>query len=458
MTLHPRRNPWSVVAGSGLAQTVALGPLILSTFSLFVLPIAAETGWSRTTVTLAVTVAGVGFATGTALAGRLLDRYALKVVLIPSWLVYCGAVALIGVIPLNLPTFYVPFLVAGLASGGTFLPFSKAVLSWFDNRRGFALGLMAAVDAAGATVTPLLVRALIGNVGWRESFAWMALIAVVVSVTMVLLFVRVRAERSVRGRLVKTAVDKDREVRLELPGLTVRQALAGRHLWMIGGILCLAGIAVLGIEVNVVPMMTDEGLPVAEAGLLLTVYGLASLFGRIVGGVLLDRIPARLVTAGVLLCPVAGIFLLRPSFPSAAAGIALVGVAFGVEIDLLAYLVSRYLGMRSLGTLLGIAQCAVLLAGAFGPLLVSLGYQATGSYRSTLPYLGGALVLCAVAALFLGKYRYPAVTGFDQVAAQDELVAAKKLADLAAAETAQENAAPAPSARPVVLAVKPQDR
>jgi cyanate permease len=198
-------------------------------------------------------------------------------------------------------------------------------------------------------------------------------------------------------------------------------------------------------------MMTDEGLPAVEAGLLLTIYGLASLFGRIVGGVLLDRIPARFVIAGVLLCPVVGIFLLRPSFAAAATAIALVGVAFGVEIDLLAYLVSRYLGMRSLGTLLGIVQSAVLLSAAFGPLLVSLGYQATGSYRSTLPYLGGALVLCAVSALFLGKYRYPAVSGFDHAAARDELAAAEKLADLAAAETSPDISAPTPNAPAVPL-------
>ena len=444
MKSHSRRNPWSVVVGSGLAQSVGLGPLILTTFGLFVLPIAAETGWSRAIVTIAFTVTGVGFAVGTPLAGWLLDRYALNVVMIPSWLVYCAAVALIGVTPLSRPIFYLPFLLAGLAGGGTFLPFFKAVLSWFDNRRGLALGVMAALGALGASLSPLLVRALIAHVGWRASYPWMALIAVVVSVTMVLALVRVRAQRSVRGRLVKTAVDKDREVRLELPGLTVRQALAGRHLWMIGGILCLAGIAVIGIEVNVVPMMTDEGLPAAQAGLLVTIYGLASLLGRLVGGALLDRIPARFVTAGVLLCPVVGIFLLHPSFPEAAAGIALVGVAFGVEIDLLSYLVSRYLGLRSLGTLLGIVECAVLLSSAFGPLLVSLGYQATGSYQSTLPYLGGALVLCALTALFLGQYRYPAVRGFDQTAAQDELAAAEKLANLAAAETSRENPTPFP--------------
>jgi predicted MFS family arabinose efflux permease len=120
----------------------------------------------------------------------------------------------------------------------------------------------------------------------------------------------------------------------------VRQALAGRPLWLIIGLFCLSSVAVIGIQVNVVPMMTDEGLPAAQAGLLLTIYGLASLLGRLVGGVLLDRVPARFLAAGVLLSPVVGIVLLQPSLPAAAAGIALVGLALGAETDLLSYLVA----------------------------------------------------------------------------------------------------------------------
>ncbi|GAA3294059.1 MFS transporter [Streptomyces cinereospinus] len=442
--MHPskHRSPWLVVIGSGLAQTVAFGPLLLNTFGLFLLPITDETGWSRSTASIAFTCAAVGIASGTPLAGRLLDRFAFRLVLIPAWILYAVAVASIAVVPRDVPVFYLPFFLAGFFAGGTWLPLTKVVLGWFDNKRGTAIGLMAAIGAVGTVLTPILARFLIDAVGWRQAYAWMALVAVAVSLTMILTLVRVRGERSVRGRLVRDPADAQRQGSLSLPGLSVREALAGRHFWMIAVVLCVSGMAVIGIQVNVAPMMTDEGLTDGQVTSLLSIYALASLAGRIGTGVLLDRVQARYLAAVVLLTPVAGMFLLQPSFASSAVGMALVGVAFGMEIDLLAFLVSRYLGMRWFGSLLGMVHCAVLLSSAFGPLIIEVGREAVGDYRALFPYLSAALVLCSVTALCLGPYRYPAIDGFDQAAAAEAPVPAPP------ADTPQDQPAPVSAPSP----------
>ncbi|GAA3310913.1 hypothetical protein GCM10020295_79240 [Streptomyces cinereospinus] len=238
---------------------------------------------------------------------------------------------------------------------------------------------------------------------------------------MVMVFglVRVRAERSVRGRLLKEAKEDDHTVSLELPGLTVREALRGTDFWLIAVNLCLIGVAVVGLQGNIVPMVADQGISSGRAAALLTVFGLTSLLGRMLGGVLLDRFQAPHVCAAVILCPVAGMFLLNVSFAGAAVGAALIGLAFGVEIDLLPYFISRYLGMRRFGSLLGLLNAAVMLTSAFGPLAVNLGYELLGSYDAVMPFLAGVLLLCAVLVLRLGPYPYPAATGSDGVAAQD---------------------------------------
>lgn len=80
------------------------------------------------------------------------------------------------------------------------------------------------------------------------------------------------------------------------------------------------------------------------------------------------------------------------------------------------------------------AGLASILSTAFGPLLVGIGYDVLGSYAGVMPFLAGALVLCAVAFSLLGPYRYPAVHGFDDAAARDELGAAEELARLARTE------------------------
>uniref|UniRef100_A0AAU2VJ61 MFS transporter n=1 Tax=Streptomyces sp. NBC_00008 TaxID=2903610 RepID=A0AAU2VJ61_9ACTN len=423
------RSPWWVAVGSGLAMAVSAGPMVMSTLSLFVIPITEDTGWSRATVTAAFTFMAVGQAIGTPVVGHLLDRFAFRWIVVPSWFLFCLSLALVTVVPHALPLFYLPYFLAGLFAGGTVIPFTKAIVSWFDNKRGMAVGVTASLAALGSAATPLLATFLLTAYGWQATYRWLALIALVISLAMVFVLVRVRAERSVRGRLVKATGESDRAVSLEPPGLSVHECLRSTHFWMIAFNLSLTGVAVVGIQVNIVPMMTDQGVASGQAASLLTVFGLTSLLGRVLGGVLLDRFHAPFVCALVILCPVIGMFLLHTPFFSAVIGTALVGVAFGVETDLLPFFISRYLGMRRFGALLGLLQATLLLTSAFGPLAVNLGYDLLGSYEAVMPFIAGVLVLCALLVLRLGPYRYPAVAGFDDIAARDEFAGAAPLAE-----------------------------
>ncbi|MFJ4771115.1 MFS transporter [Streptomyces uncialis] len=429
---HPR-NPWWVVVGSGLAMAVSAGPLLISTLGLFVIPITEETGWSRATVTAAFTFMALGQAIGTPIVGHFLDRFAFRSIVVPAWLLYCLSLALVTVVPRTLPLFYVPYFFAGLFASGTIIPFTKAVVSWFDNKRGTAVGVTAALAALGSAVGPLLATFLLSAYGWQGAYRWMALISLIVSMTMVFALVRVRAERSVRGRLVKQTTENNRIVNLELPGLTVHESLRSAEFWIIAVNLCVTAIAVVGIQVNIVPMMIDQGIASGQAASLLTVFGLMSLLGRVLGGLLLDRFHAPYVCAFVIVCPVVGMFLLNGSFVGAIIGTALIGIAFGVETDLLPFFISRYLGMRRFGALFGLLQAAVLLTSAFGPLAVNLGYDLLGSYGAVMPFIAGALVPCALLVLRLGPYRYPAVVGFDDSAAREEPAEETRLAESAGA-------------------------
>ncbi|MFB7089194.1 MFS transporter [Streptomyces sp. NPDC056296] len=431
------RSPWWVVVGCGTTQAVGPQPLIMGTFSLFMVPIAtagAGADWSRASVTAAFTFSSVGTAAGLLGVGWLLDRFALRWILVPAWLLYCLSIATLAVMPHQLPLFYLPYFLIGLFGSVSWIPLSKAVVSWFDNKRGTALGLTAALMGVGSTLLPALAGFLISSAGWRGAYGWLALLALGVGLTMILTLIRVSAERSVRGRLVTEAPERDQAVDLTLPGLTLRQALSGRHFWQIAFVLCLASIPVVGIQANIVPMMTDRGMDSARAAVLLSVFGLASILGR-AAGVLLDWLHGPVVGAVALLCPVAGVGLLfLDSFAAAALGVGLVGLCSGMEIDMMAFFVSRYLGTRRFGAILGVLQPAILLSIACGPLLVGIGYDLLGSYEAVMPFLATVLVVCAATILFLGPYRYPAIADFDRTAARDEMTAADRLARVAGQE------------------------
>ncbi|MFY7068464.1 MFS transporter [Nocardiopsis changdeensis] len=424
------RSPWWVIIGSGTAN--AVGPqMYLATIGLFVLPIAEETGFGRTTVTGAFSVAAVGMAIGLVVVAQLVDRFAARYILVPGFVLFAASMALIGLVPPIEWAYLVPCFFVGLFGAGTAVPATRAVVSWFDNNRALAVGVVTGIIGLGSALAPLLAGALIENVGWRSAYGLMALVSVLVSVTMVTLFVRARAEHHVRGRLVRETRSRGRDVSLEFPGLTVGEALRTRRFWAVALGLGLVGVVVYGLQVHLVPMMTDRGLAPEQAATLLVVFGLASLVGRVVGGLLLDRVHATVVGPIVILAPIAGMLFLEPPFGAAAVAVAFIGVAFGIEGDLLALLITRYLGTRHFGRILGLVQAAFLLGSALGPLLLGLGYDLLGSYDPVIPVLMGVLVAGAVLIATLGPYAHPAVDGFDRLAARDELAAAEVLSDIA---------------------------
>lgn len=437
------RSPWLVIVGSGVAGSVGPAAVVLATLGLFVVPITSETGWGRTTVTGAYSVAAVGMAIGLVVVGRLLDMIAIRFILIPSFVLYGGFTALIGLTPPdNVILYLLPYFALGLTGAGTAMPFGKALISWFDNKRGIAGGVMGAITNLGSSLVPLLAAALIAGFGWRTAYPLLGLFAVVVATSMILLFVRVRAERSRRGRLLDVAVDESRHqtVSLELPGLTLGQALRSYRFWFLTLAFGVAGATVIGLQVHLVPLMSDRGLGSTETALLLSIFGLSALFSLLVGGLLLDRLPARIVGAVVLALPIVGIFLLQPPFALVAVGVAMVGLALGMEGVLLGVLVTRYLGVRAYGSIMGVIQPIFLLGTAFGPLVLGVGYDTFRSYDTVLPVLAVGLGVAALLILLLGSYSYPAVAGFDRVAAQDELAASEILASQAAIEDPKDEA------------------
>lgn len=419
-----------MLVGSGTAN--AVGPqMYLATIGLFVLPIVEDTGFSRTTVTGAFSAAAVGMAIGLVIVAQLVDRFAARYILVPGFVLFAASMALIGLVPPVEWVYLVPCFFVGFFGAGTAVPATRAVVSWFDNNRALAVGVVTGIIGLGSALAPLLAGALIEGVGWRAAYGLMALISVLVSVTMVTLFVRARAERHVRGRLVQETRVEGREVSLELPGLTVGEAVRTRQFWAIALGLGLVGVVVYGLQVHLVPMMTDRGLSADQAATLLVVFGLASLVGRVAGGLILDRVHACVIGPIVMIAPIAGMFFLEPPFGGAVVAVAFIGVAFGIEGDLLALLITRYLGTRYFGRILGLVQAAFLLGSALGPLLLGLGYDLLGSYDPVIPVLMGVLVVGAVLIATLGRYVYPAVNGFDRLAARDELAASEVLSDIA---------------------------
>ena len=80
-------------------------------------------------------------------------------------------------------------------------------------------------------------------------------------------------------------------------------------------------------------------------------------------------------------------------------------MAAGMEYDLLAYLVSRYFGIRAYAGIYGALYAFFALGAGFGPAVFGRAFEATGSYNIALTWSMWAFIFCSLALLLLGPYR-----------------------------------------------------
>jgi predicted MFS family arabinose efflux permease len=194
----------------------------------------------------------------------------------------------------------------------------------------------------------------------------------------------------------------------KLPGLSLGQALRGYRFWVLFGIFFLFSGGITGVLNNFVAILTELGYSRSAAGDTAgMVFGLSLILGRIFIGLMLDRIWAPLVGCVFFLASATGIALLgQPGFGPGAHSffIALCGLAAGAEVDLMAYLVSRYFGVRELGKIYGGVYIAFAMGP--GPLVPAFGWlrDTTGSYQTGLLWVGVSLGCAGLLLLTLGRF------------------------------------------------------
>ncbi|RAI42730.1 MFS transporter [Rhodoplanes roseus] len=395
------KNPWWVVLGSVLGLLVGNGAIMHFTFGVLLKPIGDEFGWSRGTVSIAMVIGLVCTGLMTPLVGILVDRYGIRRVALPFITAFAGIVALTSLTPASPFAFIALYGVMGLAAAGqTPLIYSKSIVASFDDRRGLALGVAMAGVGLGVALVPQFAQALIGVVGWRGAYVGLGAITLLFAIPAVALFLR-EPERALAAQTGETPK--------VLPGVTGREALKTKYFWLLVAPFFALACAANGSITHVVPLLTDRGVSPQMATTALSMAGLSLIAGRLLAGWLLDRMFAPYVAVVFIVTPLLGILLLMSTTDTtmAAAATVLMGLGIGAEVDLIAFFISRYLGLRSFGEIYGYLFAIFMLANGIGPFAMGLSFDKAGSYVPVLWTFAGGLVVAAALILMMGPYVYP---------------------------------------------------
>lgn len=400
---------WWVVFTSALGLCLGSAPILVFSFGVFLKALSREFHSGRAAISLAFTLHNLTLAVCAPVAGWLIDRYGARKVILPSTVAFGAILAASELLSPRLWQFCIFFVILGVfASGISPVPYGGVVSRWFDRRRGLALGLMMFGLGFGAMVMPSLAERLISRFGWRMAYTAVGAMVLIIAVPVVAALLKEGPEDvgllADGGKQAPGAASGE-DVQ---PGLLWREAWRSSTFWVLISAFFLAGASIHGCVLHAAALLTDRGATPQAAALAASLVGVALLVGRVVTGYLLDRFFGPYVAAVFFGGVAIGIALLWASRSIALGfvGAFLAGLGIGAEVDLIAYLISRYFGLRAFGEIYGYAFGAFVLAGGLGPLLMGEGFDRTGSYRVPLAGFFVAVVAAILLVLRLGPYRY----------------------------------------------------
>lgn len=407
------RDEWKAHWPLVLAALVGFSFYAMVTYSLgtFMQPLEKAFGWSRTQISIGLTIFGLTAALCGPPIGAVIDRFGSRLI------------ALVGLVLSG-----VTFACLALANGSTtqwivlWLVFSVCSVmikstvwsagtsSVFTASRGLALAAVLSGSAVAQVLAPLISNALIESQGWRGAYVWIGLgWAGIGAVMVAFLFFDAQA----LGRRVKVAAPAGEAaaVPTRLPGLTIREACYDSRIIRIALANLLMSFVGSGATVHLVPLITETGVTRGQAVEIAAAAGVAGIVGKFLAGWLLDRVEGSLVPFSSFAVGALGYFLLtdildRPS--GLLLGVICIGYASGAGLQVSTYLISRYAGLRNFGVIFGTIASSMMLGSSFGPLIAGRIHDVTGSYVNLLWVSIPVMLLCALMFVRLGPY--PAFT------------------------------------------------
>jgi MFS family permease len=387
---------WIVLAAS--AAIVGLGMGALFSLGVFLKPMADTMGWSRGVISSVALLGWMAMGLGSFVWGALSDRIGTRAVAVAGGLLLGLGLVLSSQVQ-ALWQLYVTFgFMVGFAVGAFYAPLTSTATKWFTARRGLAVALVSSGIGVGILAVAPLARALISAWDWRVALLVIGDLAWLVVIPAALLL---REEPGDVGAAAMggAAARGGREY-------ATHEVLAAPQFWAIAITHFACCAAHSGPIFHMVTHATDQGLGPMTAAAAFGVSGLASIAGRLGGGVLADRFGAKRTLLAGLALQAAMIVLylfVREVGPFYALAVVF-GVSYGGVMPLYALVTREYFGEKVMGAAYGGVFLVSTLGMGLGAFAGGVLYDRLGSY--TWLY-AGSFAIGAAAILLALTFRAP---------------------------------------------------
>ena len=296
-----RRNihyGWVMVGATFFAALVSAGTV--GAPGVFIAPLQHEFGWSTAEISSALSIRFILFGLMAPFAAALLNRYGLRNVTLAAQIVVVSALVLSLAMTKVWHLMLLWGVVVGIGTGMTAMVLGATIAArWFVARRGLVVGVLSASVATGQLVFLPLLASLTDHFGWRVGLSF---ICVLLAVAAFVVFMVLRDRPSDVG--LRAYGDKSSEPQVtpapnKAPIMaaalgTLRDASRSGVFWILFATFFVCGASTNGlVQVHLIPMCLDFGIPQVQAASLLAAMGIFDFFGTIGSGWLSDRFDNR---------------------------------------------------------------------------------------------------------------------------------------------------------------------
>lgn len=355
------RTRWLTLFGTIVTQ-FALGSVY--TWSLFNSALSDKLGAPISQVAFSFGLLSLGLAISSSVAGKLQERFGVKRVTMASGILL-GLGFFLTAYSNNLMMLWLSAgVLVGLADGaGCLLTLSNCV-KWFPERKGLISAFAIGSYGLGSLGFKFIDAHLLASVGLEKTFMiWGVIVLVMILFGATLMKDAPQQE----VKTVNGVVEND---------FTLAQSMRKPQYWMLAVMFltaCMSGLYVIGVAKDIAQGMVK--LDAATAANAVTVISIANLSGRLVLGILSDKIARiRVITLGQVISLVGMAALLFAPLNEATffAAIACVAFNFGGTITVFPSLVSEFFGLNNLAKNYGVIYLGFGIGSICGSLIASL--------------------------------------------------------------------------------------
>lgn len=398
------KQEWNASWRIPLISAIGVGIYAIPNLMLGVLmpDIQAETGWTRLQISSGAGILSVVMVALSPFMGHAIDRFGSRRIALPGLTLFALALAALALAGDSMMSWWIGYSL--LAFAALFIKatvWTNAVVSRFEVSRGLAVAITLSGGGIAAAVIPYLTTVLQQNYGWQGAYVGVGAICALVSLPLVWRYFFDAADD--QGRSGRSSIKAQRSA---LPGLSPREALTSRRFIQMALACFLVALAITALGVHFVPMLRGRGVPPLTAAAIASGIGIATIVGRLVTGMLLDKFSGPLVGFCAFSLPVlaCAILILDPGASMAFAVAIIIGLAGGAEFDVIAYLTARYFGLRHFGLLFGTMAGLVSFGAGIGPMLGARIFDHYGDYQNLLLIIGPTFALSGLLVGTLGAY------------------------------------------------------